>query len=734
MEQRSPRRIGCLVVHGVGYQHRKTGTEESVLRRMGRGTLASIAEIHGSSALEWREVPEERTVTNAAPFGIPAHATAKIRHPNGGEGELLVAEAVWSDGLLQPKGFVRRFLNLRHLIPILPLLLLTVGPDQRDRKVLLDEQVGAEQRGFWEIFSASLRDPFLWGPENRHLVRLMWRLLTLIVFMAAITAVALFHPLVAAGVLGCVAVLLSVCPNPVQQVITVSTHNEAREITIDLLEDRLKWLEAQCDEVVIIAHSQGGYLAHQLLLRGEGRNQTKVTRFVAVGSGLKPIWTLRHARNKFFVVVLWAVPAGMACMLWGTAPVLAPGLTASAAGLLDLGSSLVYLLAHPFVALTPEVMDMAFGGMSGMWWEQVLTSPVFTVAEMTVLHWVATLAGIGLGSLAGVLLVKRVLPNHREELALPTGHGRQEVMEWREYSSVYDMVGRMLLPALPQGVEQEPIPVLGHPVRDHTDYFNPRGMLSRKLAGSFLSDLERSTQQDLGADRWNETIKRYTTTLCEQHDRRRRFHALLMLGVAIVLLTLPIAEGNSLLGAVMGNWVQFAVAMVTLRVVFTWRGRRSHRQVVAALDSELRGTAEPTPLVRVLPLKSRALPSLALVGGALIALCGSAGLAVLGVMNSHVPVPQPGAMLLGAVYLLVLAAAVASGYRIKQEWLLFATLLTASPALLASAPVHSELPLWAVIPGVPAVFWVIASCVVAAFSLRRAVPTSLPEKHSVGSS
>ncbi|MEK8143891.1 hypothetical protein NKH18_23985 [Streptomyces sp. M10(2022)] len=146
-------------------------------------------------------------------------------------------------------------------------------------------------------------------------------------------------------------------------------------------------------------------------------------------------------------------------------------------------------------------------------------------------RWAAIAVSAVLTLACGLTIRFRIRPKAETLFALPPSNGPQQ-LEWEEYSSQHDMVGRMLLPTLPRGVEQEATPVLGHPLGDHTRYFDDDGLLTRHLAAQLLADVESSTHQSLGAGRWAETVARYERALRKQHDRRRCFQGVLMLWVA----------------------------------------------------------------------------------------------------------------------------------------------------------------------------------------------------------
>ncbi|MCR8573589.1 hypothetical protein [Streptomyces sp. Isolate_219] len=695
------RRVGYLVVHGIGNQHRKAGTEQSVLHHMGKSLVDPIATAYGPSAVEWEETTERSEATADAPYGEPAHATARIRVPDGPTAEVLIAEAVWSNRFSRLPRWLRVILTLGYLGWKLPAVLMLVGPDRRDHAVGLPATEG---------FGL--------------LMRFAWRMLTLIVLSAAMLTLATAHPWVALAIALIALGLLGTRLNLVEHVITAAARDTEREALLDYLEDRLRWLERRCDAIVIVAHSQGGYLAHQLLGRDGGRNQKKVVRLVGVGSGLKPIWVLRQTRRPVVLALSWLLPAASLCLARGLLPLAAD--PSGMAGAMKAMAISTRRLAVPLASSTPasesaERRDIAdavqphsltdllpFGGMTGM----------------DGMRW--TLVAVGVLLSVGCALLTRHFfkSSDRDALKLPKGPGGK--LDWRELSSQHDMVGRMLLPTLPAEVEQDATPVLGHALRDHTMYFAPDGMLVRQLAGDLLSDLQTATKRSFGATEWRDRVARYTQALRKQHDRRRAFHGLLILAVTFVVLVPRLALGASLPGAVVDTCLPLAVVSFFLSYVFTGRGRTSMRKTVATLDAELRGGSAHEPLLAIVPPGRRLVPASALALSALLAAYGALWLTRIQQLLPHWQVAHPGAGLIAGVVLVVMAAATASGYRVKRRWALGAAALVAIPPLASRIPHPAGVPAWAAAPGLMSAMVIAMLVGIAVIALTRTVPVPLP--------
>lgn len=720
-------RLGYLVVHGVGNQHRGIGSGRSVLHHMGRGIVDPIAKAHGSSSVTWTETPENRGSTAEWPLGAPAHAAVRITALGQKTKTVLIAEAVWADRFRRPPWYLRWLLTVGYVVLSLPAVLLLVGPDRRDRSIW--EPTGAScRRTFLRSLSDGLRPgAFLVSPDFRHIARMGWRFLTLLVLLAAFKELLTEHPRWAAG---CAAVLIGLlCTrlNVADHVIMAAARSQEREKLLDFLEERLRWMQAHCDEIVIVAHSQGGFLAHQLMTRNGGRNQSKVMRLVGVGSGLKPIRLLQQLRRPLVWAVAWMLPTASLCLVWGASPLIEPSSSEIAAGMLMHMKATMPALVVPLAAQSPQFASATLDSVTESM-ERVQFG-LLLLGDMTWERWAAIAVSAALTLVCGLTIRFRIRPKVETLFALPPSNGPQQ-LEWEEYSSQHDMVGRMLLPALPHGVEQEATPVLGHPLGDHTRYFDDDGLLTRHLAARLLTDVESSTHRSLDAGRWAETVARYERALRKQHDRRRCFQGVLMLWVAAGSLTPRMARGATLVDAVIGSWQVLAAATVLLSTAFTWRGRRSHRKLVAMLDAELRGEPQPAPSVTIVAPQHRTAATLALAIGAVASFLGALGLTMLSGLQPAWSVRSPGAPMIAAFTLAALAAATGSGYRVRRAWIAGAGLFACLPALASSGPLGSTAPAWAKAPGGPLAAVVLVTLTLALVSLSRARLVHLPEASS----
>ncbi|MFE2558349.1 hypothetical protein ACFXGT_20455 [Streptomyces sp. NPDC059352] len=142
--------------------------------------------------------------------------------------------------------------TLTFLVASLPLLFWVVGPDRRDLRVLTSPSRGLRARE-----EAGLAQ-----------MRLVWRLLTLAVIATTLAygiSLAALSLLVSVLLLGLLAWFARSRRNLLWRVRVAAVDEERTRQFLAHLHREVAWMERHCDEVVVVAHSQGGYLMHRVL-------------------------------------------------------------------------------------------------------------------------------------------------------------------------------------------------------------------------------------------------------------------------------------------------------------------------------------------------------------------------------------------------------------------------------------------------------------------------------------
>lgn len=283
-------RVGVLFVHGIGTQARGR-----TLLDWG-GALSSWITRWTSAAGASQPAARLRDAVLApSDSSEPPHFTLEFGSGSGTDRRVLIAESWWADTVVAPT-----------YVELLRWSLLVVP---------------------WTIASHFLAR--LTPGRRRTLVGSVWSFVTLLLAMmlmpavlAALVAVLLVGlipiPQVRAaaawlqrGFAATIGDSLALLNNPVQ-----------RSAIVGRVQRDLVWLDARCDETVVLAHSQGAAIAHEALQQSEVRNVTLVTFGSGLGKLLETEWLMRGGGSRWVPWLFSAAGALVAIVLWRSVPAL----------------------------------------------------------------------------------------------------------------------------------------------------------------------------------------------------------------------------------------------------------------------------------------------------------------------------------------------------------------------------------------------------------------------------
>lgn len=259
--------------------------------------------------------------------------------------------------------------------------------------------------------------------------------------------------------------------------------------------------------VVVIGHSQGGYLSYRALReRGPGGRAGDVD-LIGVGSGLKPISALRSLSDRRSIALTWLTLIAGTAVFLSLAPVvlallqyekpfLVTWMSSAAQSLVDIGPK------QPFTSVPFS-------------WRLLLPwsgrNPAIIIPD----HWQIGLFAFGV---VGLLVVWR----RARSIAAFLGSGQLgrpfRVRRWTEITSSVDSVGRLAFPRLTDAELWEN-PTSGNALLDHISYFRLSSPTAWYL-GSFLFEpivsasvpALREWAQYLSVRAWR--ARAFATTLC----------------------------------------------------------------------------------------------------------------------------------------------------------------------------------------------------------------------------
>ena len=352
----------------------------------------------------------------------------------------------------------------------------------------------------------------------------------------------------------------------------------ARTAMVQRIRGDLDWLRLQgCDQLAIVAHSQGAALCHDMLRDDDGPRD--VDLLVTVGSGVQRLNGFRELyRNATLRSIGWwsigamaALAAGIALVVGGLGPGV-PGPWAWSGVVLVVVGALIPGMYNSVVAVSkppPDPGQEAARVLPGLWWGTM--SAAAGALALGVAGWLAE-AQVEVGLVAGsVLMVLGTVGyalayrkvetqiEHPPQLALPPG----AVVDWVDYYSTADPVPNGPLvtwttAARPErdGNAVHPLPRMVYNLRsvqaDHSFYFDNAdefvSQLALDLAGKGGVDLGPLKQRD---DLRRERAARRWRTSCRS-DLRNLLLGAGLLGALAVSLRLGGGGGWARLGADLG--------------------------------------------------------------------------------------------------------------------------------------------------------------------------------------
>jgi hypothetical protein len=567
--------LGVLFVHGIGDQQ-----QFSTLAQFGGALQSWLGRwtVGGRPTADEQIAPPPRVEVVAVdqdpdPDQRPAHAEVALK-PRDGAGQperrWLLAEAWWAPEVRPPR--FRDF--ARWILPMFPWLAAEYAVAASRRTLYLDSppSVGDTKPGLLERFS---------------LAGLFWLVSPVIavLLMVVCAALALLQRLPRVGKrIGAINVTLA---KGVGDSYLFAHDGLARAAMLQRIRRSLAWLaERGCRRVVVVAHSQGAALCHDLLRSAE-RPQRRLDLLVTVGSGV-------HRLNGFRDLYLDAKLRSLGWASIGALALLTPGLVLTASGVGRPGvpgawawTGVVLVLAGvlvPWVYRVPRVPEQAPPepadpgparrparsrdarlGLVGL---------ALTCAGALTLHaagrfaqpqrWTLAIGGllVLLGALSYVLAYRQVearIVANRPRLALPA----EAVARWIDYYATADPVpnGPLVTWADPEqprprtGPAVHPEPRCVHNLRsiyaDHTAYFaNADEFVSQLMLDLAGDELDLGLPEGRGS-LLRERAERRWRTACRSNLRNLLLLAG-VLGVAAISLELGGGRGWAGLGEDLG--------------------------------------------------------------------------------------------------------------------------------------------------------------------------------------
>ncbi|WP_431074603.1 hypothetical protein [Microbacterium phyllosphaerae] len=528
-----------MIVHGVGHQK-----EGATARATAQRIVTALADMGIVATQHPLPVAED----------LPCRHTVAV----AGSRPVVVAESHWASIIRDNRGRRARdaFARLWLLISVLPFLLAAVIYPRAHEPAL--EKVLLSTPKTWRAAFTS----FL--TLMRATAPTLWRSIALIgiVLLVGVGLAALPWWGIAAVAVGALVVLWLLVRwrwDVTEHVRVASLASDVRTLIENRLCRDIDVVAAQCDDVWVIGHSQGGYLAHRVLSeKGRGRWPT-VKKFTGLASGVRPIRLISMVRADRWAWTGWVMLTGvavmMSAMMWG----FEPGGVVNTSGTQLFTQMLLVGMVQPQLIGNEELAEAI--------WKNTWPTQWFMIPGLVI--------GIGLFAV-GVIAGRRA---GRRMTSIPPIPSR---MIWEELTSPSDIVGSMSVPELPPVALRRTIPSLRQPVGDHL----MASYLSRR--STFRLELARWVTRGSSAASRFAQVDALTVDLTALSARSYRLRLAVQAACTGLFVLIPVAVlGRSLFAAstsfvVGGAIVALAIALITAAWWFLGASRRMSRFLSAA--------------------------------------------------------------------------------------------------------------------------------------------------------
>lgn len=614
--------VGVVLVHGIGGQ--KPGDTLESWTPIIRGALGGVTRESGRTVSPLRSCSAPVGDTDAPAYEMTlerkGHATARV----------LVTEAHWAD-----KYRSRRLLGtLPWVARIGPALILPFLPDARDR-----------HSAGWQLA-----------------IRLLMRILS--PFMVLTLIMALPRGLQLAATALTAAALLMMVTN---QRFNLAGHVQMAaedDAALAAVQEHLTMVVESTRQVstktLVIAHSQGGYLAHRTL-----RDlPTWTGTLISLGSGLRPITALRVMGSRpAYVVGCWAALIGTLLTEIWLLTHFDPGQVVSPFRQMGIDEGLLFMALVVGVVPT-DLWDSAtpLGTKEAV---------VQSLPRLTLDWWFVCAAGAFLTALLIVRLwgdefttAMRIAPLRRTD--------------WTDITTHHDLVGRLTVPPLPPSVDEKAVIIHGNALMDHTRYLNTPGITAWLVADRIANMVGFASKAKIETSRRN-ALARST----RRHDLRI---AAVAAPLSLVGLT-AILDGRDPLGSMIAAVPHLAWVFLLLSLFVWFTDTKDSRDVAA----ELHRRTAPRPVPK--SVTRRPADAAILVVVTMTAMLSSLAVGTwsqeLNLLHADILVEMFVVWFMSG---LGLAAAVAAGYRPPAVWvttaLVAVSLVMALPTWLSAGPTY----------------------------------------------
>lgn len=537
--------IGILVVHGIG--NRRSGRHlKSVVDALNR----EYAGASGARSMPPSPYPQ-------GDISISTDSTPTLLIDNT---MFHFVDGFWGDLISLRKTTLPAII---WVVKVLPAVLLLFAPDHRDRKVLLSQP----QDG-----SISNHD------VNLMVLRFVTRLFTAGILILVVCSMPSTLGYVASVLITVSIVTVLFRIGLIQDLFAAGAGEGQLSSIVAALREKAAVLRNETDELILVGHSQGGFLSYLvakwLLSNDATSSSAKQLSLIGVSSGLKPIWLVRLLQTRKIARAAWTLLISEILII---------------AGIIYFDSDFVNAILQYLSQFLRQIILYLTVAQGAPFQDQVpnnildiIRGNIWPLSIGLLRIFIGTILVFAIAYL-GSRLIRSLISNIKIEVP-----NLRNAKLWWEVSSHHDPVGRMLYPVLPSATERLWWPVVGSPILDHIRVNRNRSIFAREFA-LLLKILARpSSEIRLELD----AFRHVTVEIAWRFARVRRLGAWAT-GVSVFLLMLiQASDGESAVSVLTEYPVQLFLIIVAISCIITALSSRIRTKYAQRSRSNMPGLAE----------------------------------------------------------------------------------------------------------------------------------------------
>lgn len=331
--------------------------------------------------------------------------------------------------------------------------------------------------------------------------------------------------------------------------VPAATMPSHRQYMLDKIKNAMERTNRLTKRPILIAHSQGGFLAYHALKDFSTKKRPK-WRLFGVGSGLRPITFLDRLNDRWTLSLWWAVSIYISVAISSLLALLNHA---------DFGKNLrfagiyLYSVSRAILGLPLSSAEISYLSEPLHQQSPAIFSQVFSLVQDTMLLPLATI----------IVFIFWIVAKQKSNTPLLFDRipPLKSVSNWTEVTTSHDLVGRLSLAPLPPQARQQDASGPSNVILDHISYFKT-SILPLQIAIEALGDAQILTKSELNKER--DDINALNGQLNELSQRRWHLTSFIISALSVIFFVIHLLHNGSMSWAFTVIYLSLAVTIVNV--------------------------------------------------------------------------------------------------------------------------------------------------------------------------